>query len=284
MRKAFSELDLLSTFPYRSDKPVLLDVGAHHGGVSKAFSLKGWKVIAFEPETQNREAFLRNIRSFPNVTCIDEAVADITGNKVPFYVSQEHYGIHSLKPFHSSHTSSYDVETIRLDDALSELNLDNVTLLKIDTEGADFLALKGFDWDRFKPEVIMAEFMDERSTTNFNYTHHDVVEFMMHRGYVGYVSEWAPVKEYGREGKHTKPHVWLRCVPYPLISEPAWGNLIFVPDTDALIFSKILSIYLGSLESSSVFSISLRRQWQGLKNTIKKIPGVMDIYQRIKNL
>ena len=186
---SFSELDLFAKFDFESVAPVLVDVGAHHGTFSYAFAQKGWQVIAFEPEANNYAAFQRNLAGFEKVTCTKKAVSDTTGEKVPFYVSDEHFGIHALKPFHETHRLAYEVETVRLDDVLRDLHIPQVTLLKIDIEGADFLALKGFDFEQYQPELVILEFMDERSSSNFSYTHHDVATYMDKCGYTTFVSE-----------------------------------------------------------------------------------------------
>ena len=272
---AFSELELLLKYPFEATKPVLVDVGAHQGCVSLPFAQKGWDVIAFEPEKKNRAVYLRVTEKFPNINCYDKAVSDVSGCRVPFYVSTEHFGIHSLKPFHESHFPAYEVETVTLDEVLPRDGVKQVTFLKVDTEGADFLALKGFDVARYKPEVVMVEFMDERSESNFNYTHHDVVRFMQQRGYTAFVSEWMPIKEYGREGVKGVAHEWLQCAPYPLDHEPSWGNLIFVPSEDAVKFTKALDKYIVYMRSvGPLLGFS--------KKLIKRIPGMKALYRLLK--
>lgn len=270
----FSEEGLLAAYKVRSTQPLLIDVGAHHGGISRLFAQKNWRVIAFEPEQKNRAAFERNLAGFEQVSCIAKAVSDVTGETVPFYVSDKHYGIHSLKPFHETHKLAYKVETVRLDDVLTELQVPEVTFLKVDIEGADFLALKGFDFKKYYPELVMIEFMDERSLPNFCYTHHDVVTYMKERGYTTFVSEWEPIKEYGIEGIASDPHVWIQCVPYPLDHKPAWGNLIFVPDSDKDKFSTTLHSYLNKLKRVEMTAL--------FRNQIKKIPGTKRLYNLIK--
>jgi FkbM family methyltransferase len=264
----FSEHSLILFYEYLSQ--CLIDVGAHQGTVSLPFLRKSWQVIAFEPEQHNRQKLLESTKAYQNFTCIPKAVSDVTGEKVLFHVSQEHYGIHSLKPWHETHKPAYKVETTRLDDALNELGINQVTVLKIDIEGADFLALKGFDFGRFKPELVMVEFMDERTLSNFGYSHHDMAAYMRDKGYSTFVSEWAPIKAYGREGVKGEPHQWLQCVPYPLEHEPAWGNLIFVPHQDIDKFSATLEKYLRDL----------RRQVYLTPFTmlIRKIPGAIALF------
>jgi FkbM family methyltransferase len=264
----FSEKNLLLQYPYSSKNKVLVDVGAHEGFVSEPFAKLGWNVIAFEPEKENREVFIEKLGSMSNVTCIPKAVSDKSGLLVEFYVSEKHYGIHSLKPFHATHRKSeYNVETITINDALDEFGIEDITILKIDIEGADFLALKGTNFDKYHPEIILVEFMDERSLMNFNYSHHDIVRYMKMYGFIAYVSEWAPVKEYGVKGKISNPHSWLRCEKYPLTTDPAWGNLIFINENKTKLFENILRDYSNSLHKRK------------LKNFLKKMVNKMKSFK-----
>lgn len=267
---SFSEIGLICTFPFGADDPVLVDVGAHHGSSSLWFAQQGWRVLAFEPEPDNRASFESNMRDYSNVTCLPLAVSDTAADLVPFFVSEKHFGIHSLKPFHETHSQTMSVRTVRLDDALGQHDISKVTFLKIDIEGADFLALKGFDVERFKPEVIMLEFMDSRTIPGFDYDHHDVVQFMTEQGYATFVSEWLPVKEYAQEGQEGEAHQWLGCNSYPLDHEPSWGNLIFVPQNRKTEFEQTLHNYLVSLGQAS-------NDW--FRPALRKIPGLRTAYR-----
>ena len=248
----FSELELLLNFPFLPNGQLtLIDVGAHIGTSAYPFARKGWQVIAFEPEPENRQQLESNLRNYKNVTIIPKAVSDKAGQVVPFYVSSEHWGIHSLKPFHESHQPQLTVETVRLDETLEELGIKDVSLLKIDIEGADFLAVKSFDFYKIKPEIVMCEFMDERSQPNFGYSHHDMAKYMEEKGYNVFVSEWSPIKEYAKKGKATAPHKFLEFSRYPLKHQPAWGNLIFVRQDRIKEFEKVLSSYINTLKNQS---------------------------------
>ncbi|NMG59557.1 FkbM family methyltransferase [Geitlerinema sp. P-1104] len=263
----FSEISLLSRFPYRTlNQSLLVDVGAHVGSSSLPFAKRGWKVIAFEPETQNYLELQKNLSGYKNVTIIKRAVSNKNQSDVTFYVSPEHWGIHSLQPFHKSHKPSLTVDTVRLDTALSELNIPEVSLLKIDIEGADFLALQGFDFNRIKPEVVMCEFADSRSISNFGYSHHDIASYMQERGYQTFVSEWDKVQEYGRKQEVTKPHRFIQCRRYPLDHQPDWGNLIFVRSDRVSDFTKVLSDYLKELNTREQLQNPLTQLQLAFKN------------------
>lgn len=276
----FSELEFLATYPFiRVAQNILVDVGAHEGGVSRRFASMDWRIVAFEPEDTNWAALRQNLSIYPTATMLKKAVSDVSNDLVPFYVSSEHFGIHSLKPFHATHQLAYDVETTRLDDILRELQLPTVTLLKIDIEGADFLALRSFNFLQFQPQLVMVEFMDERSVPNFGYDHHDMAVYMQGWGYRTFVSEWEPIKEYGRKGIVGEPHVWRQCAPYPLEHEPAWGNLIFVPETDTGKFETALAAYLRSLRSNGTDRPTGNGFTVRLRQIVKQFPGATTIYR-----
>ncbi|MCL2925605.1 MAG: FkbM family methyltransferase, partial [Trichodesmium sp. MAG_R04] len=275
----FSELDLILQFPfYRESKCILIDVGAHIGSFAKPFAQKGWQVIAFEPEPENRRQLENNLQNYPNVSIIAKAVSNQTGQDIPFYISSQHWGIHSLKPFHHSHQPKLTVETVRLDIALKELGVNQVSLLKIDVEGADFLALQSFNFSKIQPEIVICEFMDERSQANFGYSHHDIAFYMKKHGYHVFVSEWAPIKEYGRKGITSVPHKFLQCIDYPLNHQPAWGNLIFVRQDRLVDFEQTLSSYMDKFlrqESLDKLISEVKNALQ--KNNVNKAKKLLDI-------
>jgi FkbM family methyltransferase len=270
-RKRFSETELLARLPYKTNKDhTLVDVGSHKGRSVRPFVQNGWRVIAFEPEPENFSEFSTAYESNPNVTCIPKAVSDISGQKLPFYVSSEHPGIHTLQPFHPTHKYALTVETVRLDEMLAQLNIDDVTVLKIDIEGADFLALKSFDFEKFHPEVVVCQFMDDRSLPNFGYDHHEMVKYMTQFDYTAFVSEWSPIIEYGRIGAPCQHH-FLQCVPYPLDHKPAWGNLIFISRTQVNQFEHTLAAYLDSLEQQIDSSPSSQKNTSVVSSSVKQL-------------
>ncbi|MFW5748531.1 MAG: FkbM family methyltransferase [Chloroflexota bacterium] len=269
----FNELDLILRWPYAPGTPVIVDVGAHRGGLTANAGRRGWRVIAFEPEPRNRAILLEAVRTLPNVTVVPKAVSDVAGQTVPFYISPEHHGIHALKPFHETHEPALQVETVRLDETLAEMDIDRVDALKIDIEGADFLAIRSFDFARWQPQIAMCEFMDERSQPNYGYTHHDVAAYMAEQGYTTYVAEWSPIERYVREGEASTHH-FIQCAPYPLDHQPAWGNLLFVPREQAATFEHQLVDYRRYLRRE--------RRLQGIKAALKRVPGVYPLYRLLR--
>jgi FkbM family methyltransferase len=228
----FDELDLLDYLATDLAAGLLVDVGAHIGRFSERFAQRGWRIVAFEPVPDLVVELRDRLARYDDIRIVPSAVTDTNSESVGFYLSGEHWGIHSLQAFHDSHRSKIEVSSRRLDDALTPEDHRDPTFLKIDTEGADFLSLKGWDFARHRPKIVMCEFMDSRSQHFFGYSHHDIIEYMATFGYATYISEWSPVREYARRGVETTRSVHLGVFPGDIHHEPAWGNLLFVSADD----------------------------------------------------
>jgi len=215
------ELNTILSFPFREH--TLVDVGAHIGWFAGLFTSRGWRAVCLEPEPANFAELERNLAG-KNATLVNAAAGDKTG-WAALHVSPEHWGIHSFKPWHATHTRAIDVRVY----ALRDLKLGAVGLLKVDVEGAELPVIGGHDFEASRPEMVVVEFCDERTKTHFDYDHHDLAAHLAAFDYQIYVSEWAEVKEYGRRGVASKGHTHLGIHPYPLNHAPAWGNLICVP-------------------------------------------------------
>ena len=204
------------------------------GGACAGMIKQGWPAVLFEPHPDLHAWLARTYAGNDAVTALQVAVSDEPG-EMAFYTSDEHPGIHSLAPFHATHKPTTTVRVVRLADELDRLGVDKVTALKIDVEGADFLALRSFDFRRRRPQLIMVEFMDDRSARHFRYTHHDMARHMAANGYETFVSEWARLLEYGRQDD-SQSHRWKRFRHYRHDWRPepgVWGNLLFVEPADA---------------------------------------------------
>ena len=278
----YSELNLLLRNPYHSDGELtFVDVGAYRGGFSRAFAKKGWRVIAFEPEPTNYHYCCLNTSRFPLVSCVQKAVSDVSGQRISFYIDERYSGRGSIKRVGQSHISEIFVETTRLDDALEDMNIEQVTVLKCDTEGADFLCLKGFDFDRYHPEIVMVEFLDARSKEHFDYTHHDMVAYMRDLGYRAYISELGPLTKSGRTNQiGNSAYQFVAVSLYPLDYEPALGNIIFVSEENTPQFEHTLSVYLEDLKRIKY----LRFPLQYTKSVFTKIPCVMKAIYKLRRM
>ena len=244
-RHHVNELDLLLAFTGEFEEVgLLVDVGAHVGSFAEEFAKRGWDVIAIEAAPEIHAELVDRLAPYRQVDVVHAAAGETGGGEVEFFISSEYWGIHSLRPFHKSHDTSVMVPTVRVADLLDGRPRNGPLVIKVDTEGADLLVLRGVDWKSEMPRLVMCEFMDERTGPHFGYVYTDTIRFMEDLGFLTYVSEWAPVAEPSRRGSGGGPFTHLQIVRAPLGHQPAWGNLIFVSPGDEALFEQVLNRYL----------------------------------------
>ncbi len=207
----------------KSNKSIMIDVGAHFGGSLIRFAIDNWKIYAFEPDNYNRSQLeeLCNKYGFDNVIIDNRALSNNIEDDLSFYRSNISTGISGLSEFHSTHKEVQKVSSTTLIEIVKENNIDKVDFLKIDSEGWDYFVLKGFPFSKIKPRVIMAEFEDNKTIPQ-GYSWVDMASYLVDNKYYVLVSEWYPVEEYGGN------HKWRKIAEYPcdLIDPSATGNLI----------------------------------------------------------
>lgn len=132
---------------------IVLDVGAHAGQYAVLFAaLTGasGRVFSFEPDETARSFLVRNIELNnlrDRVSVEPVALSDQNGQHTFFSLggnsmsSLSRAGLGTAS--HSSEISETIVTTIRLDDFISDRGLPCPQWIKIDTEGAEILILKG---------------------------------------------------------------------------------------------------------------------------------------------
>lgn len=279
---SYSDLNLLLRMNYPNEKDnTFIDVGAFRGGFSVAFARRGWRVIAFEPETTNFKMLSRRVKGFPDVTCIQKAVTDSTRERVTIYINKKHPTRNSLKPISENHCYSEMVKSTRLDDELSNHDIEDVTVLKIDIEGADFSALKGFNFSNHHPLIVMVEFHDQRTKTHFGYTHHDIVAFMNGYDYQAFILEIGlrQILDFTYQ-VGTTPYKLIQIARYPLDHEPEMGNIVFIERTKVEEYEKLFQSYLDDLDKFKY----LRLPFQMIRMVLMKIPIAKRTYYMFRRL
>lgn len=122
-----------------------IDVGAHVGNWTKIMAGQFERVIAFEPLSSNQERWRRQMAGIENAELICAACGD------------EHTQTRLQGEKHSKHfcikDAAGDTEMLRLDD----YGYTDLDFLKVDTEGADALVLRGAEQTirRCRPVVIV---------------------------------------------------------------------------------------------------------------------------------
>jgi FkbM family methyltransferase len=142
-----------------SEGDTVFELGAHIGYISVYFSqLAGTsgKVFVFEPGVNNLPYVRENIANskIKNVQLVEKAVSDNNGTAT-FYLENITGQSNSLvkdyrvtkkihsKTFVEMKKNEVQVETIRIDDFVQMNNISRIDFIKIDIEGAEYLAIKG---------------------------------------------------------------------------------------------------------------------------------------------
>jgi len=124
------------------------DIGAHVGFFTLALARQvgaGGRVLAFEPLPANLSVLRENLAMNPavsaNVQVIEAAVARESGRASLFAEVSTTMARLTAPP--AGHTSTYEVETLALDDLVFARGAPPPRLVKMDIEGAEGLALAG---------------------------------------------------------------------------------------------------------------------------------------------
>lgn len=140
---------------------IVLDIGANIGYFTLlSANLAGEKgrVYSFEPEPTNFKYLTKNIKlnAYNHVTANQKAVSDKDGEKVKLYICSYESGHHTINQpkgikdygggAHSEINPDFiEVETVSIDKFCDENIKSPVNVIKLDVEGAEFLALLGMN-------------------------------------------------------------------------------------------------------------------------------------------
>ena len=173
---------------------VVIDGGANLGVYTcRAARLvgRGGEVHAFEPAPLTC-ARLRHSVALNRFDCKvivnSLALTETSGRELPLFVGKSP-GDHWLSSLRAGHdwgrfTESVNVETVALDDYVARHRIENISVLKLDVEGAEGLALEGARrvLSEVRPEAIIAELTADGITPT-----QTVIDYLDAFGYRGFL-------------------------------------------------------------------------------------------------
>jgi len=146
----------------------VIDVGANDGVTfsnSLPFVRSGWRAILIEPAPAVFKKLTANCGDRDNVTCLQIACCDKSGEADLYFGSDGEDGFKSTlctsdnEWFSSERSSkSVKVKTDTITAILTRYQAPNRPgILMVDCEGMDYEALLGLDFGKFRPTVILTE-------------------------------------------------------------------------------------------------------------------------------
>jgi len=170
---------------------IVVDVGANIGIYSVLASKKnstGGKVISFEPSDWAHSRLLKNIErnGCGNVSVYKNAVSRKT-ETLQFHVCEDDaYNSIGAMPMLQVKTIK-TIEAVALDEFLPSIGISKVDVLKIDTEGADYLVLMGFGNYLRKDDapIVFCEY-NRNITSGYDYQLKDLYMFLISLGFTVY--------------------------------------------------------------------------------------------------
>lgn len=166
--------------PYPSpDAGLVIDGGANAGYSTLYFAHRfpNAKIIAVEPETTNYELMVKNTQPYPNVMPVHAAIWD---KNARLKIDNPNAGKWAFRVSEAAQTASAMVEAVTIDDLLKLCDQDEISILKLDIEGAEKEVFEG-DYERWmhKVNVIVIEL-------------HEWIRSGCHAAFFGATSRYAP--------------------------------------------------------------------------------------------
>lgn len=202
-KKSFSQCgeDLIMEFIFRElkiERPVYLDVGAHHPyylSNTALMYLKGCKGISIEPDP---DLFKVIQRERPNEIALNVGVGSGESITADFYVMN----VSTLNTFSKAEAeryAEYPDKSIKAVIQIPLLSLSSVitkhlgnkapNFISIDVEGMDLAIVQSFDFTKWKPEVFCVEtlsYTEDASEVKLT----AVIEFLQSKGYFLYADTY----------------------------------------------------------------------------------------------
>jgi FkbM family methyltransferase len=167
---------------------VFVDVGANVGAIALPVAAyrPGARIICIEADPQIVSLLQRNVAESgrSNISVIHCLAGPIHDAQVSFYSApRTKFGMGSIGPQFGA--SPVSLAQRPLDDILDELAIDNIDVVKLDVEGAEFGALRGLSrrLTSLHPPAIVFEFADWAETRIAGQAAGTAQEFLFALGY-----------------------------------------------------------------------------------------------------
>jgi FkbM family methyltransferase len=142
-------------------KGIYVDVGAYHPimmSVTYKLYLRGWDGMAIDPSSVSEKKFKKYRSRDIFIRCV---IGNQDNIDVSFFIKKTSVdGFSALNTKYPKKEEEFDhvlYKQRNLNAVLSEHDLQAITVLNLDIEGAEYETLVDFDFEKFNPKVIIIE-------------------------------------------------------------------------------------------------------------------------------
>ena len=144
------ESNFLKNYLNKIENPIIFDIGANKGEISKLCKNinKNAKIFCFEPHPKTFMSLQENINS-NQITLINKALSDKNEKLLLYDYKKQDGSNHAslwadvIEKVHGKESICYEVDVTTVDNIVNEFNIKKIDLLKIDVEGNEINVLKG---------------------------------------------------------------------------------------------------------------------------------------------
>jgi FkbM family methyltransferase len=173
LKKSYSNwgIDMMANFFFRQrDEGVFIDIGCHHPLINNnTYPLynRGWRGINIDIDYGTIDSF-NFLRS--KDTNINIAVSDTTGETELFFYHNRaaKNTLSKEKGFDSKEIRKIKTTTLNKIIEKSIYKDQKINFISIDVEGYELNVLKGFDFKKYKPDLVVLELIQEGMTEFFH--------------------------------------------------------------------------------------------------------------------
>ena len=165
-QSSFTDQNLVETIvlPYLrgSGSQRLLDVGACLGLMSKPFLEEGWQAILFEPDERCHQQLAALVKTHTNRVQLEKAAVTAGQDGIVSFHVASMPGLSGMtKSPYAPDIATITVPSLALAPYIAGKGLGDVDFIKIDAEGHDLDILRGLDFHKIAPRLVMVEFGDQ---------------------------------------------------------------------------------------------------------------------------
>lgn len=167
-----------------------IQVGANNGKstdpIHDLIKENNWTGVLVEPGFEAFEELVQNYKGYDGLSFEMSAISDVDG-EVTLYcgTTTPHFTMdfEKAKWMFCIDPIARKVNGLTMSSLIEKYQLNKIDLLQIDTEGYDYIILKTFPFDKFKPKVIRYEYVCLKDKVQ------ESINFIQSNGYKTYFSE-----------------------------------------------------------------------------------------------